>query len=559
VQRHESVESGERAEHDPVLDWLEERGDVVRDKGEWIEVLCPWRDGHTPGRDDGTAYRPLDVEGTRGFNCMHSHCKERRTGEYLAWVAESGGPGTGPDPSAMPALGELLLRTGHAAPGPENYGEWRNLWPRPRLAALPDLKMTSKGPAAKQTASRANVESVVRQAGAALQLNMLTREYEVILPERLSVGWYARQSAAQQQRAARDALRDFCMLCHIEARERVDEHLEALSSGDRYHPFEKWIREQRWDGRSRLEQLAASVRLDNPEHGKVWRAYLRRWLVLAVRTALGFSESGFNFGNAGVLVLQGPQGCGKTSWLASLLPDEFFREGLALHLNGSNARDAKVEALSGSVICELGELESTFTKSDSGALKNFLSSSKHKFRLPFAREWVEWRRTTTYCASVNQSGFLNDATGSRRFWIMAVEQCDPFHGIDMRQLWAEVLTLAEAGEQSHLTQQEEAWREGIAGDFAEPDEVADRVGQWLNKRPPAGKRYPLTITEIAQLAGIERINTRALAGARCLVERATGARSRKFGAHSRVWFVRLAPVEANMLVGKKALEDGDEG
>jgi predicted P-loop ATPase len=286
------------------------------------------------------------------------------------------------------------------------------------------------------------------------------------------------------------------------------------------------------------------VTLDDPEHGTIWRAYLKRWLTLVVRTVIGFRNESFGFGNAGVLVLQGPQGCGKTSWLASLTPPEFFREGLALHLNGSNSRDAKVEALSGSVICELGELETTFNRSDSGALKNFLSASKHKFRLPYGREWVEWRRTTTYCASVNQSGFLNDHTGSRRFWIMGVEACDALHGVDMQQLWAEALTWVRAGEQSHLTQQEEAWREGLSHDFTESDEAADLLGEWLVKRPSEGHTYALTTTQIATLAGIARPDRRTLGVVRVLMESATGRKVRKHKGLQRVHFVKLADAEA---------------
>lgn len=80
---------------DPVLDWLRGRGLISGVSGQWVHLLCPWHKQHTDGRQSptGTSYSPLEL-GTAGrtFNCLHAHCLERTTGEFLAWVAEQGGP-----------------------------------------------------------------------------------------------------------------------------------------------------------------------------------------------------------------------------------------------------------------------------------------------------------------------------------------------------------------------------------------------------------------------------------------------------------------------------------
>lgn len=85
---------------DPVLDWLQSQGLVhSAGTGDFLEVVCPWADAHTDG-SDLAGYSPLDYRAKgRQFHCMHGHCQDKHTGEFLAWVEAEGGPKT--------VLGEL--------------------------------------------------------------------------------------------------------------------------------------------------------------------------------------------------------------------------------------------------------------------------------------------------------------------------------------------------------------------------------------------------------------------------------------------------------------------
>lgn len=81
---------------DPMLDWLVDGGYVVTDKGEWVDVICPWADSHTSGANTA-GYSPLgrgagDWVQRRAFKCLHEHCAGKKLGDLNDWAGERGGP-----------------------------------------------------------------------------------------------------------------------------------------------------------------------------------------------------------------------------------------------------------------------------------------------------------------------------------------------------------------------------------------------------------------------------------------------------------------------------------
>jgi len=78
---------------DPVFDWLQSQGLYVGPSGNgFFDIVCPWADAHTDSRVEA-GYSPLNygVAG-RQFHCLHGHCQDKRTGEFLSWVEATGGP-----------------------------------------------------------------------------------------------------------------------------------------------------------------------------------------------------------------------------------------------------------------------------------------------------------------------------------------------------------------------------------------------------------------------------------------------------------------------------------
>jgi putative DNA primase/helicase len=98
---------------------------------------------------------------------------------------------------------------------------------------------------------------------------------------------------------------------------------------------------------------------------------------------------------------------------------------------------------------ELGEIESTFKKSDIDQLKAFVTSKTDELRLPYDRAFTTYQRRTAFYASVNAREFLTDTSGNRRFWVLAVKEINVNHGVNMQQLWAQVKeTMYVAGQKN---------------------------------------------------------------------------------------------------------------
>jgi hypothetical protein len=89
---------------DPVLEWLYDEGHVANDNGgEWVDVKCPWFEGHSTG--ETARYKPLgrgDNVDQRAFYCHHGSCKDTSsTEDFLKYVARLSGIQAGRfDPSA---------------------------------------------------------------------------------------------------------------------------------------------------------------------------------------------------------------------------------------------------------------------------------------------------------------------------------------------------------------------------------------------------------------------------------------------------------------------------
>lgn len=87
------------------------------------------------------------------------------------------------------------------------------------------------------------------------------------------------------------------------------------------HPVQAWLRDDKWDGNDRIGYLIEKLDvLDCPE--KLVRIYLTRWMLGAMEGV--YNPQGVT--KQSMLVLQGKSGCGKTTFLESLLPQEHMHE-----------------------------------------------------------------------------------------------------------------------------------------------------------------------------------------------------------------------------------------
>lgn len=244
-----------------------------------------------------------------------------------------------------------------------------------------------------------------------------------------------------------------------------------------YNPVKDWIESKPWDGADRLAAILATVHTVDDYPDKLKKALIFRWLLSATAVA---TVEGKRFAGRGVLTLQGPQGAGKTSWIASLLPAGKLREDLVKrdhHMDGGD-KDSILSAIA-HWITEIGELDSSFRK-DVARLKGFLTNDCDKVRPPYGKHELEYDRRTVFAATVNDSAFLVDPTGNSRFWTVSVDRLDFNHAVDTQQLFAQLRGLVQAGAQWWLTPEEETMLAAYNLQHRAVSAIAERVKDYVD-------------------------------------------------------------------------------
>ena len=241
------------------------------------------------------------------------------------------------------------------------------------------------------------------------------------------------------------------MLARISNRYRFTPGAEAFWDGLKYvalchqiDPVTAYLKSLQWDGQPRVDRLltvyfgAEDNRL-NAEVGK-------RWLISAVVRGLNVKDIHSTAKCDHVLVLIGPQGCGKSTGLANLAPDPSWYTD-SLDLDPSHVERASF-LIEGIWIAEIGEIDKLFTRRNQcdSTVKNWLSRTSDRFRKPYQRAVEDVPRRCVFAGTSNQPAFLSDLTGNRRFWIVNVDQVQ-MDAIkrDRDQIWAEAVHLFKAG------------------------------------------------------------------------------------------------------------------
>lgn len=279
----------------------------------------------------------------------------------------------------------------------------------------------------------------------------------------------------------------------------LDDFLLNIAELNLHNPARAWVESREWDGKDRLQALYDTIKATN-ESAK--EAFMFRWLITCV--AAIFERNGISA--AGMLVLQGSQGLGKTYWFRNLFEDlvrdQLFHDGVTL--DPRNKDDVK--NVNRNWVCELGELDGTFRKSDLAALKAFITRGVDVFRLPYGRKEKEMPRRTVLCGTVNNPYFLSDNTGNRRFWTIECLKIDSYHTIDMQQVWAQVYwNNYKMGEKWALSPTESVLVNEINEEHEMLDFAADKVSRFYDWGADAVNWTWKSAGEIAEEMGLVNV------------------------------------------------------
>lgn len=195
------------------------------------------------------------------------------------------------------------------------------------------------------------------------------------------------------------------------------------------------LQSAQWDGEKRIETLFIDYL--GCEDNIYTREVSEKSLVAAVRRAI---YGGIKWDNMPILI--GPQGVGKSTFL-KILGMDWYNDSL-VNVEGKDA----CEIIQGSWILEMGEL-SSLRKSELNLVKNFLSRTDDIFRASYGRRAQKYPRRCAFFGTANDTNFLRDETGNRRFWPIDCFIHKPIKSIfndlkdELDQIWAEACELAK--------------------------------------------------------------------------------------------------------------------
>ena len=199
-----------------------------------------------------------------------------------------------------------------------------------------------------------------------------------------------------------------------------------------HNPVQNFLRSlPKWDGQNHIARIFSRI----PGITSEQLNYLTIWLRSAVAH---WMQMDMLHGNECVPTLIGAQGCGKTSFVRRLLPQQ-LREYYLDHLNLSNKFDKEM-ALTNNLLVNLDELDA-IRPSQQSSLKQTLSVSKVNGRPIFGRAQEDRPRFASFVATTNNRHPLKDATGSRRYICILIpdgQMIDNTGDIDYGQLYAQV-------------------------------------------------------------------------------------------------------------------------
>ncbi|MCL2531571.1 MAG: virulence-associated E family protein [Oscillospiraceae bacterium] len=185
-----------------------------------------------------------------------------------------------------------------------------------------------------------------------------------------------------------------------------------------------------------------------------------------------------------MLVLYGPQGCGKSSWAEWVASKRWFSDSL-YSMAGKDA----YEQLWSKWLLEVGEM-AAMTKYEVGQVKAFVSKMVDSFRAAYAVRSEDHPRQCAFIGTTNEREFMRDQTGGRRFWAVEVGM----RGIETlhlrtaeyrEQLLSEAVRLYWAGEKWHLSAEMEDEARAVQEAHTEKLSMHDTIVEWLERPLPA--------------------------------------------------------------------------
>lgn len=215
-----------------------------------------------------------------------------------------------------------------------------------------------------------------------------------------------------------------------------------------YNPFKSYFNSlPKWDSDniSEIQKLMDTVCTTNQGF---FEKCFRRWIIGLVACAINEDDT-----NQQMIVFSGNQGIGKSRWINTLVPEELKNYYYSGSIDLKN-KDTSIY-LSESFLINLDEL-TNLNGRETGHLKEVITKDCINLRRVHGKHNKRLTRRASFIGSINETEFLYDLTGSRRFLSFELKDINPNHNIDINLVYAEAKYLLDTGEQYYFTKEEVA-------------------------------------------------------------------------------------------------------
>ncbi|MDQ0254913.1 putative P-loop ATPase [Evansella vedderi] len=264
----------------------------------------------------------------------------------------------------------------------------------------------------------------------------------------------------------------------ITGKEKIFDATALCAHKHAFNDVQEYLGTLKWDGVKRLDTAIIDYlgALDSP----YVRAVTRKSIVAMIARAM---EPGCKYDY--MPILAGPQGIGKSTFL-NILGGRWYSDSLQT-FEGKEAS----EMIQGIWLNEVGELTG-MTKSEANAVKQFLSRREDIYREPFGRRTKPFPRQCVFFGTTNDSEFLKDRTGNRRFWPIDVGVQEVTKSVfdqletEVPQLLAEAYTYWQIGEPLYLNKEIEAEAKKHQDNHRESNAKEGIIREFVERRVPLG-------------------------------------------------------------------------
>lgn len=262
----------------------------------------------------------------------------------------------------------------------------------------------------------------------------------------------------------------------LSGKDKIFDGLNVVAMSRKFHPVRDFLDSCDWDGQPRLETLLVDYL--GAEDSPYTRAVTRKAFVAAVARIY---RPGCKFDY--MLTLRGRQGLGKSAIIAKL-GGEWFSDSFTT-MQGKDA----YEQVQGVWLMEIGELAG-MRKAEAETIKLYISKQVDRFRPAYGRRIQEFPRQCIFIGTTNETQFLRDTTGNRRFWVVDTPNAparDMWSDLTpevIQQIWAEAVAYFRKGEALFLPPELETAAREVQETYEEENPKVGIVADYLERLLP---------------------------------------------------------------------------